>query len=48
MYFILFAEIVFPDSTNVYYAVNPAHDLNFMLRLRYKSDSNSIKKRTVK
>lgn len=41
-------EIIFPDSTNVYYAVNPAHDLNFMIRSRHKGDINSVKKRTVK
>lgn len=41
-------EIVFPDSTNVYYAVNPAHDLNFVLRSRYKCNTSGVKKRTVK
>lgn len=41
-------EIIFPDSTNVYYAVNPAHDLNFVLRSRYKCNTSGVKKRTVK
>lgn len=41
-------EIVFPDSTNVYYAVNPAHDLNFLLRPKYRNDSSNLKKRTFK
>lgn len=28
-------EIVFPDSANVYYAVNAAHELNFLLKPKY-------------
>ncbi|GIY33326.1 ral guanine nucleotide dissociation stimulator-like 1 [Caerostris darwini] len=38
-------EIVFPDSANVYYAVNRNHELKFVLRPRYKTDGKG-KKRT--
>ncbi|KAF8790675.1 ral guanine nucleotide dissociation stimulator-like 1 [Argiope bruennichi] len=38
-------EIVFPDSANVYYAVNRNHELKFVLRTRYKNDTRG-KKRT--
>ncbi|CAL1271793.1 unnamed protein product [Larinioides sclopetarius] len=38
-------EIIFPDSANVYYAVNRNHELKFVLRTRYKNDGRG-KKRT--
>ncbi|XP_035213055.1 ral guanine nucleotide dissociation stimulator-like 1 isoform X2 [Stegodyphus dumicola] len=40
-------EITFPESANVYYAVNPAHELKFVLRLKYKLGTCVEKKRTI-
>ncbi|XP_054721638.1 ral guanine nucleotide dissociation stimulator-like 1 [Uloborus diversus] len=40
-------EIVIPDSTNVYYAVNPAPDLKFILRRKHKTDSSRRKKKLL-
>ncbi|GBL74621.1 Ral guanine nucleotide dissociation stimulator-like 1 [Araneus ventricosus] len=37
-------EIVFPDSANVYYAVNRNHELKFVLRTRYKNDGRGKKR----
>ncbi|GFS35884.1 ral guanine nucleotide dissociation stimulator-like 1 [Nephila pilipes] len=39
-------EIVFPESANVYYAVNRNHELKFVLRLRYENNGRG-KKRTA-
>jgi len=38
------AEIVFPSSANVYYAINTAFDLNFMLRHKKEDDTPGVKK----
>ncbi|KFM73461.1 Ral guanine nucleotide dissociation stimulator-like 1, partial [Stegodyphus mimosarum] len=40
-------EITFPESANVYYAVNPAHELKFVLRLKYKLGTCVEKKTTI-
>lgn len=37
-------EIVFPASANVYYAINTAYDLNFILRRKKDDDTPGIKK----
>ncbi|GAB6031488.1 hypothetical protein CHUAL_009256 [Chamberlinius hualienensis] len=37
-------EIVFPSNANVYYAINTAYDLNFILRQRRDEDTPGVKK----
>ncbi|KAG8186600.1 hypothetical protein JTE90_019922 [Oedothorax gibbosus] len=37
-------EILFPDSANVYYAVNRNHELKFVLRKKFKIEEKSRKK----
>lgn len=40
-------EMVLPNNANVYYAINTAHDLNFVLRPRQDVDDNGTKKSKI-
>lgn len=46
MLFLFFSpiEIVFPNNANVYYAINTAYDLNFVLRRKKDDETPGVKK----